>query len=153
MSVRLLDASFDPWAELAATAARLPVGRCGACAAFVGSMRDYNAGREVESLELEHYPDMTRRHLERLIEEARRRWEFEAALILHRVGRVTVGDPIVLVAVWAVHRAPAFAASRSLMEELKRSAPFWKKEFGPDGNAWVTPGGPAPQAPSTHHTG
>ena len=137
MNVELCEAPFDPWEKLAAASASQPTGHCGACAVFVGSLRDHNAGRKVESMELEHYPAMTRRYLAKMLEDASARWDFEDALIRHRIGQVKPGEAIVLVAVWAVHRAPAFDAGRALMEELKRRAPFWKKEFSSGGARWV----------------
>jgi molybdopterin synthase catalytic subunit len=92
---------------------------------------------------LEHYPGMTEKHLEKICEQARTRWELNDSLIVHRVGELHPGDPIVLVAVWSAHRKAAFEASRWLMEELKTQAPFWKKEQLADASRWVeknTPG-------------
>jgi molybdopterin synthase catalytic subunit len=92
---------------------------------------------------LEHYPGMTESYLEKISREAGRRWALMDSLIVHRVGELLPGEPIVLVAVWSAHRKAAFEASRYLMEELKSKAPFWKKEQLEQGNRWVernTPG-------------
>lgn len=139
MSVLVRDAAFDPWTELAAhERERLPAGgSVGACASFVGTMRDINEGDSVVAMTLEHYPGMTERHLEAICADARARWDLIDVLIIHRVGRLEPRDPIVLVAAWSAHRAEAFAACRHLMEELKSKAPFWKKETTTDGERWV----------------
>ncbi len=147
MDVTVLQGPFDPWKLLARrereVAGRL-AGGTGAATVFVGTMRDFNEGDGVSAMYLEHYPGMTERYLERIRDEALRRWEIEEALIVHRVGEMQPGDPIVLVAVWSAHRAAAFEACRYLIEELKRRAPFWKRETLEDGSSrWVehnTPG-------------
>ncbi|HFD81275.1 MAG TPA: molybdenum cofactor biosynthesis protein MoaE [Gammaproteobacteria bacterium] len=138
MSVEVLESGFDPWAKLAGYHGG-GEGRekSGATAVFVGTMRDFNEGDEVHGMLLEHYPGMTERHLEKISVEARGRWELDDSLIVHRVGELQPGDPIVLVAVWSAHRKAAFEACRWLMEELKSRAPFWKKEQLSDGSRWV----------------
>ena len=146
MSVRILAAGFDPWTCLAdyqRTRSGAPPGQFGATAVFVGTMRDFNQGDVVQRLFLEHYPGMTESHLDKIAAEAAQRWDLIDTLIVHRVGELEPGDPIVLVAVWSAHRAAAFEASRWLMEELKSKAPFWKKEATGSGHRWVeqnTPG-------------
>jgi molybdopterin synthase catalytic subunit len=145
MRVRLLEAPFDPWEELQRFQATLAdrLGKYGATACFLGTMRDFNEGDTVQSMRLEHYPGMTERHLERLLRQAHERWDLVDSLIVHRCGEVLPGDPIVLVAAWAAHRAAAFEACRFLIEELKSRAPFWKQEHLPLGARWVernTPG-------------
>ncbi len=139
MSVLIRAAAFEPWAELAAyERARFPKhGVFGASASFVGTMRDLNEGDRVSAMNLEHYPGMTERHLEAICAEACARWELLDTLVIHRVGRLQPGDPIVLVAAWSAHRAEAFAACRHIMEDLKSKAPFWKKETTDDGVRWV----------------
>ena len=130
---------FDPWAEIAAHQAASPglAGRHGATACFVGTMRDFNQGEAVQAMTLEHYPGMTEKYLHALAEQAARRWDVLDALIVHRVGRILPNEPIVVVAVWAAHRAAAFEACRYLMEALKSRAPFWKKETLDRGEHWV----------------
>jgi molybdopterin synthase catalytic subunit len=141
----LLDKPFDPWAWLARYEAgrALSAGQCGATAVFVGTMRDFNDGQPVTGMFLEHYPGMTERCLEDIRRQASERWSLTDSLIVHRVGELQPGDPIVLVAVWSKHRKAAFDASRWLMEQLKSGAPLWKKEQLAEGSRWVeknTPG-------------
>nr|WP_145930895.1 molybdenum cofactor biosynthesis protein MoaE [Acidihalobacter prosperus] len=123
---------------------RLDDGRVGATAAFVGTMRDFNVGDGVSELFLEHYPGMTERELGLIVGEAEVRWPLVDTLVIHRVGRLLPGEPIVLTAAWSAHRAAAFEACRHLMEALKQRAPFWKRETLGDGRSrWVeqnTPG-------------
>lgn len=117
-------------------------GRFGATAAFVGTMRDFNEGDSVKGMTLEHYPGMTERQLEKIVTEAVARWQLDDALVVHRVGELLPADPIVLVAVWSSHRKEAFEACRHIMEELKSSAPFWKKESLAQGSRWVEKNSP-----------
>ncbi len=118
-------------------------GRFGATAVFVGTMREFNEGDPVRAMTLEHYPGMTERHLESIVHMAFERWDLQDALLLHRVGDLHPGDPIVLVAVWSAHRRDAYEANRWIMEDLKSRAPFWKREELEQGHRWVasnTPG-------------
>lgn len=144
MKVVVQSAPLSPWEELARFEATLANPRAiGACAVFVGTMRDFNEGDNVRGMVLEHYPEMTQRHLERIAQEATDRWELEEVLVVHRVGELRPADPIVLVAAWSAHRKEAFEACRFLMEDLKSRAPFWKKELLESGTRWVehnTPG-------------
>lgn len=140
MAVRVQGGPFDPWREVAVhQAAAEWTGRHGATAVFVGSLRDFNQGQAVSAMTLEHYPGMTERELERLCAEAGRRWDILETLVIHRHGALKPNEPIVLVAVWAAHREPAFAACRYLIDELKARAPFWKQEQTPAGRRWVRP--------------
>ena len=134
-----------PWRELASFEENNQqlLGKAGACATFVGTMRDFNEGDEVSGMFLEHYPGMTEKHLAAIREQAMNQWPLLEALIVHRIGTIAPGDAIVLVATWSAHRAAAFDASRFIMEDLKSRAPFWKKETLTDGERWVernTPG-------------
>ena len=145
MSIVITAAAFDPWRELSAYCEALGERRkhIGAQAVFVGSMRDFNDGSAVASMVLEHYPGMTDAHLERLAAAATDHWQLDEVLIVHRVGEVHPGDTIVLVSTWSAHRAHAFESCRALMEDLKSTAPFWKKELTATGARWVesnTPG-------------
>ena len=144
MTVEVRDRPFDPWRALADhQAAGLRAGTFGATAVFVGTMRDFTGGSAVSRMFLEHYPGMTERELERIVDEERDRHGLLDALVVHRVGAVVPGEPIVLVAAWAGHRAPAFDAARAIMEALKSRAPFWKNETTGAGRRWVernTPG-------------
>ncbi len=139
MFVAVRSEPLDPWAEVQAHQARLPAlrGKAGATAVFVGTMRDFNDGSDVRAMTLEHYPGMTERRLAQIATEAHARWPLEESLIVHRVGALAPGDPIVVVAAWSAHRGAAFEACRFLIEDLKHRAPFWKKESRPDGERWV----------------
>ena len=138
MHSEVRETAFEPYAELLAYQQRGQLqGKFGATAVFVGSMRDFNEGDDVSAMMLEHYPGMTEKYLQKILQQSAEKWPLQDALILHRVGEVLPGDPIVLVAVWSAHRAAAFDASRFLMEELKSSAPFWKKETLQQGSRWV----------------
>lgn len=126
---------FDVGTEVA----RLRQGdlQVGAVASFVGTVRDVNEGSAVAGMELEHYPGMTERAIEAMIDEAMRRFRVRAARVIHRVGLLGPGDQIVLVAVTSAHRGDAFQACEFLMDYLKTQAPFWKKEHTPAGARWV----------------
>lgn len=107
----------------------------GAVASFTGIARDDGG---VAAIELEHYPAMTGASLSALMEEACARWRLLGAVLVHRVGRVAVGEPIVVVGTAASHRAEAMDACAFLIDRLKTDAPFWKKEHHSDGTAdWV----------------
>ncbi len=109
----------------------------GAIASFVGLARDLNEGSGVAAMTLEHYPGMTEKALAALVEAANARWSLLDVTVIHRVGRLLPGDPIVLVVVASSHRGEAFAACEFIMDYLKTQAPFWKKEETPDGERWV----------------
>jgi len=112
--------------------------KVGAVVNFVGVVRQSGDIDDVVALEIEHYPGMTEQTLWSLIEEAAARWQVEAVKIVHRVGRIAIGSPVVLVAVAAPHRVAAFDACEFLMDFLKSHAPFWKKEIQRSGAAeWV----------------
>lgn len=88
-------------------------------------------------MEIEHYPGMTERAIAAMVARAQDRWALTGALVIHRHGRLAAGAPIMMVATASPHRAAAFAAAEFLMDYLKTRAPFWKKEIGADGAAWV----------------
>ncbi|MGZ5050056.1 MAG: molybdenum cofactor biosynthesis protein MoaE [Methylobacter sp.] len=131
MQVKVLVELFDPWQEIQAyqQAAIEMVGKFGATNVFIGTMRDFNEGDDVQGMTLEHYPGMTEKQLQKIIVEAAQQWPMLDALIVHRVGDILPNEPIVLVAVWSSHRGDAFDASRYIVEGLKSRAPFWKKEL------------------------
>ena len=156
MSVSVQQADFDAGAEIAA----LSAGRedVGAVASFVGLVRaDKQAGKvmppaqrgavspadgagetpAVQAMSLEHYPGMTEKALQAIVEEARGRWDICGVRVIHRVGRLVPGDRIVFVAVASAHRGEAFAACEFIMDYLKTRAPFWKKEETAAGGRWV----------------
>ena len=109
----------------------------GAVASFLGVVRNRNDERSVGSMVLEHYPGMTERAIERIVREALARWTLSAVTVIHRVGALAPGDPIVLVVTASSHRGDAFAACEFIMDFLKTKAPFWKKESTPSGERWV----------------
>lgn len=133
--VSVQSADFDLGVEVAAMRAR-DTG-VGAVAAFIGTVRDRNDGRGVSAMELEHYPGMTERAIEAMIDAAMLRFELRGARVVHRIGRLQPQDQIMMVAVTAAHRGSAFQACEFLMDYLKTQAPFWKKEQTPDGERWV----------------
>ena len=128
---------FDLSAEVAAL--RAGDGGVGAVCAFVGTMRDRTAGQPgaISAMELEHYPGMTERAIEAMIDEAHGRFDLRAARVIHRVGLLQPLDQIVAVVVTSAHRGEAFKGCEFLMDYLKTQAPFWKKETTPDGARWV----------------
>lgn len=138
MHIALREAPFDPWQETADYQQRLgEPGSAGAASTFVGTMRDFNEGEQVQAMTLEHYPGMTEKHLREICEQAEQRWRILDCLVLHRVGEIGIGEAIVLVAVWAAHRGDAMDACRFIIEDLKSRAPFWKKEKLAKGERWV----------------
>lgn len=126
---------FDLSTELAAL--RAQDARVGAVCSFVGVVRDRSDGADVASMELEHYPGMTEKAIEAMIDEALRRFDLFGVRVIHRVGLLAPLDQIVLVAVTSAHRGESFQACEFLMDYLKTQAPFWKKEATPDGARWV----------------
>jgi molybdopterin synthase catalytic subunit len=126
---------FDLADEIAALRANDK--RVGAVCAFVGTVRDRNEGNSVSSMELEHYPGMTEKAIESMIEEAQRRFDVYGVRVIHRIGLLQPTDQIVMVAVTSAHRGESFKACEFLMDYLKTQAPFWKKEQTPTGSQWV----------------
>ena len=125
--------------DLSAEVARLRANEkgVGAVCTFVGTVRDRNDGQSVSTMELEHYPGMTEKAIEQMIDEAHRRFDILGARVIHRVGLLQPLDQIVLVAVTSAHRGESFQACEFLMDYLKTQAPFWKKEQTPEGARWV----------------
>ncbi|CDS49384.1 Molybdenum cofactor biosynthesis protein MoaE [Polaromonas sp. CG9_12] len=111
--------------------------RVGAVCTFTGTVRDRNDGLSVSSMELEHYPGMTEKAIEAMIDEAMARFDIFAARVVHRVGLLQPLDQVVMVAVTSAHRGESFQACEFLMDYLKTQAPFWKKEETPEGARWV----------------
>ena len=126
---------FDFSAEIAAL--RRADARVGAVCSFIGTVRDRNDGDAVSTMEVEHYPGMTEKSIEAMIEEAFKRFDIFAARVIHRVGLLQPLDQIVFVAVTSAHRGESFQACEFLMDYLKTQAPFWKKEETPQGARWV----------------
>ena len=133
--IRLTDQAFDPGALLSDFCR----GRTetGAVATFTGLGRA-EAG-ETQQLELEAYPGFTEAEIGRIADKAVARFGLDDVMVLHRVGLIAAGEPIVFVATAASHRRAAFEACDFLMDYLKSRAPFWKKEHGPAGARWIEP--------------
>ncbi|WP_398501063.1 molybdenum cofactor biosynthesis protein MoaE [Variovorax sp.] len=128
-------ADFDLGAEVAAL--RASDARIGAVCSFIGTVRDRNDGADVASMELEHYPGMTEKSIEAMIDEAHRRFDILGVRVIHRVGLLQPLAQIMMVAVASAHRGESFQACEFLMDYLKTQAPFWKKEQTPEGARWV----------------
>ena len=135
MTVRVQTEDFDLGAELSQL--RLVNPSIGALVSFVGQVRDMNNGNEINTLTLEHYPEMTQKALLSIETEAKMRWNIISSLIIHRVGTLKPLDQIVLVAIASAHRGEAFKACEFIIDYLKTSAPFWKKETTSQGERWV----------------
>ena len=137
MSSRVLiqTEDFDVSAEIARLRQDDP--RVGAVCTFLGTVRDRNAGDAVSTMELEHYPGMTERSIEAMIDAAMARFDVLGARVIHRVGLLKPLDQIVLVVVTSAHRGESFQACEFLMDYLKTQAPFWKKEQTAAGARWV----------------
>jgi molybdopterin synthase catalytic subunit len=131
-------ADFDPGHEIARLGASAEVG---AVATFVGLVRGATTQAHelaITALELEHYPGMTERSIADIVELATQRWTLNGVRVIHRVGRLKVGDRIVFVGVSSRHRGDAFAACEFIMDYLKTRAPFWKKEWNANNDAhWI----------------
>ena len=138
MLVEIRKEHFDAYTEIQLYLNSMKAeGKYGETASFVGSMRDFNEDKKVTHMTLEHYPGMTEKHLNAIAKEAIEKWKLLDVLILHRIGKVKIGEDIVLVATWSAHRKEAFESCRMIMEQLKSSAPFWKKEQTTKGSKWV----------------
>ena len=135
MRISIQQHDFDVAAEFAALRARHT--QIGALVSFVGLVRDFSGGEQIEKLTLEHYSGMTEKALAGILEEAHARWGLIASRVIHRVGVLRPSEQIVFVAAAAAHRAPAFAATEFIIDYLKTSAPFWKKEYTPHNAEWL----------------
>ena len=142
--VSIQTADFDLSAEVAAL--RAGDHGVGAIASFVGTVRDRSEGQGVSAMELEHYPGMTEKAIEAMIDDALQRFELRGVRVIHRVGLLQPGEQIVLVAVTSLHRGQAFQGCEFLMDYLKTQAPFWKKETTPEGARWGITAVNAPDA-------
>jgi molybdopterin synthase catalytic subunit len=135
MPIRIQENNFDISAEIAAL--RQGDSRVGAVVSFLGTVRDMNDGSQIKAMTLEHYPGMTEKSIQAILDQAKARWDIYQSLVIHRVGPLLPEDQIVLVVVTSAHRGEAFAACEFIMDYLKTEAPFWKKEETPEGGRWV----------------
>ena len=133
--VSIQTGDFDLQQEIAAL--RVGDTRIGAVCSFIGIVRDRNDGADVAAMELEHYPGMTEKAVEAMIDAAHARFDILGARVVHRVGLLQPLDQIMMVAVISAHRGASFQACEFLMDYLKTQAPFWKKEQTPEGARWV----------------
>ncbi|MEZ5710475.1 MAG: molybdenum cofactor biosynthesis protein MoaE [Blastomonas sp.] len=135
--IRITDRPFDPEAEIATLRRNSP--QTGGLVSFTGLVRSESRRGAVLALELEHYPAMTEADIAGYAQKVTAHWPLAALLAIHRVGRMTPGEPIVLVAAASAHRRAAFKAADCLMDYLKSRALFWKRETTADGSAWIEP--------------
>ena len=133
--IRIQEKDFDVSAEIAGLRKGDP--RVGAVVTFLGTVRDMNDGSQVKGMTLEHYPGMTEKALQEILDQAKTGWDIYQTLVIHRVGPLLPEDQIVLVVVTSAHRGEAFAACEFIMDYLKTAAPFWKKEDTSEGARWV----------------
>jgi molybdopterin synthase catalytic subunit len=135
VNIRIQEADFDVAGEIAAlTKGRTDIG---AVVSFSGICRDDEKGEAIAALTLEHYPGMAEAEIARHAETAMSRWPLTGLSVVHRVGRITPGENIVLVLTASKHRQAAFQAAEFLMDYLKANAPFWKREESAKGTSWV----------------
>jgi molybdopterin synthase catalytic subunit len=135
VTIRIQQADFDVAREIAAlTKGRTDIG---AVVSFSGICRGHEHGGTIAALTLEHYPGMAEAEIARHTETAMSRWPLTGLTVIHRVGRITPGENIVLVLTASQHRQAAFAAAEFLMDYLKANAPFWKREESAAGTHWV----------------
>lgn len=134
IQVRIVTEALDPAASMAELCGRNS--EAGAISSFIGQVR---GGDGLVALELEHYPGVTEAALEDIAQAAVQRWSLTEARIIHRVGRMEIGEPIVLVAATAPHRRAVLAAVEFMIDVLKTQAPFWKKEYTRTGSRWIEP--------------
>ena len=134
-TIRIQEADFDVGHEIAAlTKGRVDIG---AVVSFSGICRGSENGEPIAALTLEHYPDMAEAEIKRHTDEAMSRWPLSGLTVIHRVGRITPGENIVLVLAASAHRQAAFEAAEFLMDYLKANAPFWKREESAAGTSWI----------------
>jgi molybdopterin synthase catalytic subunit len=134
-NVSIQHEDFDVGAVMAEM--RATSNNVGAMVSFVGLVRDLSYDERVENILVEHYPGMSEKALDKIIEEARQRWDILAVKVIHRVGTLGPNDQIVLVATASSHRGHAFSSCEFIIDYLKTDAPFWKKEVKPQGGEWV----------------
>ena len=135
VTIRIQEADFDIGQEIALlTKSRTDVG---AVVTFSGICRGSENGEPIAALTLEHYPGMAEAEIQRHADEAMARWPLTGLTVVHRVGRITPGENIVVVLAASQHRQAAFQAAEFLMDYLKANAPFWKSEESQQGTSWI----------------
>ncbi|MDH5638374.1 MAG: molybdenum cofactor biosynthesis protein MoaE [Nitrospinota bacterium] len=132
---RLQREDFDIGAEIRSLASRHK--SAGGVVSFLGTVRDFSRGKDVVKLDFEAYPAMAEKELDRLEQDAQKKFDILGCLVIHRTGEIGINENIVLIVAAGAHRGPAFDACRWMIEELKIRVPIWKKEFTADGSHWV----------------
>ncbi len=135
VTIRIQEADFDIAREISALSAGNT--DIGAVVSFSGICRGSERGEPIAALTLEHYPEMAEAEIARHADSAMARWRLSGLTVIHRVGRIRPGENIVLVLTASQHRQAAFQAAEFLMDYLKTSAPFWKREESADRTSWV----------------
>ena len=135
MSISIQQHDFDLASEFAALRAQST--ETGALVSFVGLVRDFSSGEKIEGIYLEYYPGMCEKALEKIVAEAKQRWQLLGVRVIHRIGNLLPNEQIVLVATSSQHRADAFAACEFIIDYLKTAAPFWKREQTAHGSHWL----------------
>ena len=135
--IRVQAQDFDAGAEIDAIRERCADADAGGLCSFIGVVRTGDGADQITSMTLEHYPGMTEKALAGIVEQAQARWSLHEVHVLHRVGQLEPGEPIVFVGVASAHRQAAFEANAFIMDYLKTRAPFWKRESTPEGERWV----------------
>ena len=133
--IRIQEADFNVQDELDKFRKDCP--KIGAICSFTGLVREFGDRTDLTGMFLEHYPGMTEKALQKIIDQAYDRWPIEQVSVIHRVGKLNLSDQIVFVGVSSAHREASFAACEFIMDYLKVDAPFWKKELTSSGENWV----------------
>ena len=132
--VRIQTADFDASEELRAMHAGLGAG---AAVFFVGLARDSSSGEKIQHLQLQHYEGMTQKYMQKLVADAKRRWNIMGARMVHRVGKIPHGEQIVFVGALALHRQEAFLACEYMVDHMKTEVPLWKAEHNDKTHRWL----------------
>ena len=138
---RIIKVQREP-IELDAIVGELSRPDCGAVLSFLGLVRDHAGGREVESIDYSCYEEMAAKELDRVVARCQERHGVAHAAVVHRIGLLAVGEASLGLVVASPHRREAFACGLDIIDEMKKTVPIWKREFGPDGASWVDPGQP-----------
>jgi len=110
---------------------------CGAVDVFIGTVRNHSRGKDITRLEYEAYPEMAAKMIQRIINEAKKKWPVKKVAVSHRTGVLEIGDIAVVIGVATPHRKESFAACQYIIDRLKEIVPIWKKEVATDGETWI----------------
>lgn len=149
-AIRNIQLTRDP-IDAAALTEEVRTPQAGAVILFLGTVREMTEGRQTVALDYEGYPEMAIAQMHAVVDEAEACWEIERVTVVHRLGRLELGDISIAIALSCGHRQQAYEASRQIIDRLKQIVPIWKKEYWADGTTeWVHPGVPA-SAPTSSH--